>query len=171
LRSCIVRTLLRPAEFGRLDSPQFKHGRHQRRQYRYYSLEGLALYKRWHRPGLCTLIEVKRTRYDALGKSMSQSQSYYVSNAPMSCQSQANDLYDAIRGHWGVKVMHYRRDVILSEDAFRCLKKSVQQVMATVRTMAVCLLNGQNKSMNALIDLFRDKIKELFQFLNIKKVL
>lgn len=164
LRSCIVRTMLKPAEFVRLDSVQHKHGRHQRRQYRYYSPEGLALDKRWHKAELRTLVEVKRTHYDALGKPMSQTQSYNVSNAPVNCQSQANDLYDAIRGHWGVEVMHYRRDVILSEDAFRCLKKSVQKVMATVRTMALSLLSGQNMSMNALIDLFRDKIKELFQF-------
>lgn len=171
LRSCIVRTMLSTAEFVRLDSVQHKHGRHQRREYRYYSLEGLALDKRWHKAGLRTLVEVKRTHFDALGKPMSETQSYYVSNAPVSCQTQANDLYEAIRGHWNVEVMHYRRDVILKEDAFRCLKKSVQQVMATVRTMALSLLSGQNMSMNALIDLFRDKIKELFQFLSIKKVL
>ena len=171
LRSCIVRTLLRPAEFVRLDSAQFKHGRHQRREYRYHSLEGLSLDKRWHKAGLRTPVEVKRTRCDAPGKLMSETRSYYVSNAPVSCQSQANDLYEAIRGHWAVEVMHYRRDVILSEDAFRCLKKSVQQVMATLRTMALSLLSRQNKSMPTLIDLFRDKIKELVHFLNIKKVL
>lgn len=59
----------------------------------------------------------------------------------------------------------------MKEDAFRCLKKSVQKVMATVRTMALSLLSGQNMSMNALIELFREKIKELFQFLSVKKVL
>ncbi|RDB02782.1 transposase family protein [Runella aurantiaca] len=161
LRSRIVRTQLRPTEFVELDSAQFKHGRHQTRQNQYNSLQGLSLDKPWHKAGLCTLIEVKRTRCDAL---MYKTRSYYVCNAPVSCQSQANNLYEAIRGHWGVEEMHCKRDVILSEDAFRSLKTSVQKVMATVSPMAVCLLSGQNKSMSALIDLFLDKIKELFQF-------
>lgn len=29
------------------------------------------------------------------------------------------DLCGAIRGHWRVETMHYRRDVILSENALR----------------------------------------------------
>lgn len=171
LRSCILQTLVRPAQFVQVDLPEHKHGRHQGREYRYYSLANLSVDKRWQQAGLGTLIQVRRIRYDRAGQLLGYTESYYVSNALVACQSEATTLYEAIRGHWSVEVMHYRRDVVFSEDSFRSLQVSVQQVLGTVRTLALSLLVSLSTSMAHQMDRFSDRIMELFDFLRVKQIL
>ncbi len=171
LRSCILQTLVKPAQYVHIDQPEHKHGRHQEREYRYYSLADLSVDKRWNKAALGTLIQVKRTRYDGAGRLLGYTESYYVSNAAVACQSEATTLYEAIRGHWGVEVMHYRRDVVFSEDSFRSLQLGVQQIMGTVRTLSLSLLGCLSTSMAHQMDRFSDRITELFDFLRVKRLL
>lgn len=171
LRSCILQTLVKPAHFVQIDQPEHKHGRHQEREYRYYSLADLALDKRWSKAALGTLIQVKRSRYDGAGRLLGYTESYYVSNAAVACQSEATTLYEAVRGHWRVEVMHYRRDVVFWEDSFRSLQSGVQQIIGTFRTLALSLFDCLSTSMAHQMDRFSDRITELFDFLRVKRLL
>ena len=81
---------------------------------------------RWQKAGLCTLLCVVRSR-ERLGI-VSKEVSYYVSNHRPVNQAQADELFDAIRGHWGVEVMHHKRDVSLSEDDLRTGKAEVSRL-------------------------------------------
>lgn len=52
---------------------------------------------------------------------------YYVSNQVVVNQRQADELFDAIRGHWSVEVMHHKRDVTFSESDRRCGRLTKQR--------------------------------------------
>jgi hypothetical protein len=97
---------------------------------------------------------------------------YYVSNKVVSSQAQADELFDAIRGHWGVEVMHHKRDVTLSEDNLRSGKVEVNRLLSSFRTLVINLLEGMGvKNMAAQLDLFADKFTTLIQFLTQQMVL
>ena len=125
---------------------------------------------RWQQTGVCTLLCVVRSR-ERLG-TVSEQVSYYVSNHKPVDQTQADELFDAIRGHWGVEVMHHKRDVSLSEDNLRTGKVAVSRLFGSLRTLVISLLDGLKvKNMAAQIDLFSDKFTTLIQFLTQQMVL
>jgi predicted transposase YbfD/YdcC len=95
-----------------------------------------------------------------------------VSNHTPVNQAQADELFDAIRGHWGVEVMHHKRDVSLSEDDLRTGKAEVSRLLGSLRTLVINLLEGMKvKNMAAQIDTFADKFATLIQFLTQQMVL
>ena len=98
--------------------------------------------------------------------------SYYVSNQQPSGQLEANELFNAIRGHWVVEVMHHKRDVTLSEDDLRTKKVGVNRLLGSLRTLVINLLESINsKNMTAQLDTFADKFSVLIQFLTQRMVL
>ncbi len=103
---------------------------------------------------------------------VSEEVSYYVSNQRPGNQAQADELFDAIRGHWGVEVMHHKRDVSLSEDNLRTGKAAVSRLVGSLRTLVINLLeHTQVKNMAAQLDTFADKFTTLIQFLTQQRVL
>lgn len=85
---------------------------------------------------------------------------------------QAAALCGAIRGHWRVETMHYRRDVILSEDALRTSKTEVSRLMNSLRTLTMNLLHRLSpKNMTAQLDCFADNFSSLLQFMKVEAVL
>ena len=169
-RSCTLTDLFAIADYERVDAPLKKHGRVEQRHYRSFTLATSMVDIRWHQAGLCTLLCVVRSR-ERLGV-VSEEVSYYVSNHRPSGQPEADELFDAIRGHWGVEVMHHKRDVSLSEDDLRTGKAAVSRVLGSLRTLVISLLEGMKvKNMAAQLETFADKFTTLIQFLTQQMVL
>ena len=106
------------------------------RSYACYCLQPNALAVRWRKTGMDTCIEVNRKRKGLDGKQISQETSYYVSNANPASQAEAEELFDAIRQHWLVEVMHHYRDVTLAEDGLRTKIQGVSRLMSSLRTVS-----------------------------------
>ena len=169
-RSCTLTDLFGVSDYERVDDQIKQHGRVEQRRYRSFALTASSVATRWRKAGLCTLICVVRSR-EKLGL-LSEELSYYVSNHAPINQSQADELFDAIRGHWGVEVMHHKRDVSLSEDGLRTGKSEVSRLLGSLRTLVINLLEGMKvKNMAAQIDTFADKFATLIQFLTQQMVL
>ena len=65
-----------------------------------------------------------------------------------------------------IEVMHYQRDVTLSEDALKTGNASVSRLMSSLRTLTINLLKRvKSKNMAAQIDNFADKFHTLIQFM------
>ncbi len=168
----IFRSLAGVATYERRDKALRGHGRVEQRSYACFTISPLALAPRWQAAGLVTLIQVVRNRQGLRGESPSEETSYFVSNSQPATQSQADELFDAIRKHWRIEAMHHRRDVTLSEDALRTGKQAVSRLMSSLRTLVVNLLRRTNcKNMAAQLEDFADKFPTLLQFMTQQKVL
>lgn len=67
-------------------------------------------------------------------------------------QADADRLLALTRGHWGVENgLHYKRDVLLGEDASRVRRDSAPQVMAALRNSVLHLLNDTADSLAAAL--------------------
>ncbi len=169
-RSCAVTNLFGIADYERIDEKIKKHGRLEQRHYRSFTLGSSMIATRWEKSGLCTLLCVVRTREKR--NVVSEQVHYYVSNHRPLNQAAADELFDAIRGHWGVEVMHYKRDVILSEDDLRTSKAGVSRLVGSLRTLVMRLLERVTiQNMAAQLDAFADKFATLIQFLTQQMVL
>ena len=169
-RSCTLEDLFSVADYERIDEKIKRHGRTEHRQYRSFTLGASTLAPRWQKAGLCTLLCVVRLREK--GKVVSEEVSYYVSNKKPLNQADAHELFDAIRGHWGIEVMHHKRDVSLSEDDLRTSNASVNRLVGSLRTLVINLLESLGaKNIVAQLDLFADKFTTLIQFLTKQMVL
>ena len=169
-RSCTLTELFSVADYERVDASVKKHGRVEDRHYRCFTLAPFMVDSRWEKSGLRTLLCVmrKRTRLGVVSEEVN----YYVSNHRPVNQAQADELFDAVRGHWCVEVMHHKRDVSLSEDDLRTGKAEVSRLVSSLRTLVVSLLESmQVKNMAAQIELFADKFTMLTQFLTQQMVL
>ena len=98
---------------------------------------------RWHPTGLATLIGVERCCQQA--GVVSHQTHYSVSNAQVSSQAEADELFAAIGQHWCVEVMHHRRDVSLAEDRLRTSKAAVSRLVGSLRTLVINLLEGDER--------------------------
>jgi predicted transposase YbfD/YdcC len=169
-RTCTVTDLFGVSDYERVDKKIKKHGRIEQRRYRSFTLGTTMVATRWHKAGLCTLLCVVRVREKE--KVVSEEVSYYVSNKRPVSQADADELFDAIRGHWGVEVMHHKRDVILSEDDLRTSKATINRLIGSLRTLVINLLGRITvKNMAAQLDTFADKFTTLIQFLTQQMVL
>jgi predicted transposase YbfD/YdcC len=171
-RLCLIQTLLQKPAFERVDAPVGGHGRIDQRTYQCYPLTDRTLDKRWAQSGLTTVLVVTRVRQTLAGVEMSRRVSYFVTNRPVSSESEADSFYDAIRGHWSVEVLHYRRDVVLAEDACRSKSSRLQRTLSSLRTLTMSLLQWLNPpNMAAQLQQFAERAQELIDFLRLKRVL
>ncbi len=132
-QACTLTDLFYPTDYQWVDTLKEKHGRVEQRYYRCFNLKAFLIAARWQKAGLCTLLCVvgNREKSDVVSEELR----YYVSNQVVSSQAQADELFDAIRGHWGVEVMHHKRDVTLSEDALRSGKVGINRLLTSFRTL------------------------------------
>ena len=171
-RLCLIQTLLHKPAFERVDEPVRGHGRIDQRTYRCYALRDGSLDNRWAKSGLTTVVVVTRVRKTLGGVERTQTVSYFVTNRAMSSQWEADSFYDAVRGHWSVEVLHYRRDVVLAEDACRSKSSSLQRTLSSLRTLTMSLLQWLNPpNMVAQLQQFAERAHELIDFLRLKRVL
>ena len=171
-RHCVCRALVNQAEYERTDVAQRGHGRIDQRSYRCFTLAGCVLAPRWKNAGLKTLVIVKRMRQNLAGSLLSEEVSYFLSNSRPTTQAEAEELFDAIRRHWRIEVMHHVRDVTLAEDAFRSGSQAVNRLMSSLRTLTINLLKREKvKNMAAQVDGFIDSFDTLILFMTQKLVL
>lgn len=171
-RYCICRSVLTQATFERVDVPQRGHGRVEQRSYKCFSLNLLALAPRWHTTGLATLIRVVRNRQGLRGEAPTQEVSYFVSNCQPTTQPEADELFDALRQHWRIEVMHHRRDITLAEDELRTGSQAISRLMSSLRSLVINLLRRlKPKNMVAQLEEFADKFQTLTQFMTQELVL
>lgn len=119
-----------------------------------------------------TLVVVNRSRKKLKGSHESQESCYYVTNDRPVNQEAAEELFDAVRGHWLVEVMHHQRDVTLAEDKLRTEIQPISRILSSLRTLVVNLLKRlKPKNMAAQIDEFADRFHLLIQFMTQQLVL
>lgn len=171
-RLCLIQTRRHQPLWERVDGPVRAQGRLDERTYSCYSLVGLTLAQRWAKSGLTTVVAVIRVRRNLGGAQTARTVSYFVTNQSVVSQSEADRLYDAIRGHWRIETMHARRDVVLAEDECRSKFSGLQRTLSSLRTLTLSLLHSlRPKNMAAQLDDFADSVQELMEFLRLKQVL
>ncbi|MEW5956276.1 MAG: ISAs1 family transposase [Chloroflexota bacterium] len=117
------------------------HGRLEMRQGAFFKLDHLELDPRWAESGLTTLIVVARRTTDLATQKRSAEVSFYCANVPVDPADEVTqqELFQAIRGHWGVEANNYIRDVSFQEDKVRTKHGNQAQVLASLRTLAIQL--------------------------------
>ncbi len=140
------------------------HGRVETRRYEFYDLLEMEKADKWKMCQIKTLIKVSRERAELKSGRISREDSYYLSNEVGNYE----ELGEAVRLHWQVETNNHLRDVRLKEDRMRSKKKTVNRIMAGVRTLATALLqktNCQNKK--AQLENFSDDFDNLIIILKI----
>ena len=171
-RYCICSNLVNKPDYERSDAAQRGHGRIDQRHYSCLPVSPLALALRWNNAGISTLLRVKRIRQGLDGSGRTEEMSYFLSNTQPSNQTEADELFDAIRQHWRIEAMHYGRDVTLAEDTLRTSNQAISRLMSGLRTLTINLLRrAKLRNMAAQIDEFADKFYTLIQFMTQQMVL
>lgn len=138
------------------------HGRTEKRHYKCWNIKGQYMDKRWGKSNLTTLIEVTRERTRDKTGEFSREISLYMSNQKVAKQASANELFQAIRGHWSSEVYNNIRDTTLAEDKLKTIYKEVSINLSIFRTLVISILNEiKPKNMAALIDDFADNFSLL----------
>jgi predicted transposase YbfD/YdcC len=126
---------------GGLKTVDKGHGRLEIRQAAFFKISHLELDPRWAESGLTTLIVMARRTTDLTTQKRSAEISFYCANVsvgPLDTATQ-QELFQAIRGHWGVEADNYIRDVAFQEDKVRTKHANQAQVLASLRTLAIQL--------------------------------
>ncbi len=140
------------------------HGRLEERTGRVLSLEPDLLAQRWEPTGMKTVIVMDRRTEDLNTGKTSDERSYYVSN--QSAPTHEQELFDAVRGHWRVESMNWIRDVTFNEDQVRTTDPNTGQILSSLRTMALTLLQSLHpKNMKAKLEELADKPDALHDLL------
>ncbi|MEW5956093.1 MAG: ISAs1 family transposase [Chloroflexota bacterium] len=118
------------------------HGRLEIRQAAFFKINHLQLDPRWAESGLTTLIVLARRTTDLTPQKRSAEVSFYCANVALDPADEATqqELFQAIRGYWGVEADNYIRDVSFQEDKVRTKHGNQAQVLASLRTVAIQLL-------------------------------
>ena len=124
-RSCICRCLIDTPTYECTSELEREHGWLEQRNYRCFA-------PRWRAAGFQTLTQVKQTRQALSGDKLTEETGYSLRNAPGHQPTDGANLCTAIEGHWRVETMHYRRDVVLSEDSFRTNMSRVSCLLSSI---------------------------------------
>ena len=85
--------------------------------------------------------------------------SFYCTNVSVDPADKAGqqELFRAIRGHWGVESNNYIRDVSFQEDKVRTKQSNHAQVLASLRSVAIELFREANlNNFQATLETFTD---------------
>ena len=141
------------------------NGRVTTRRARLFSLASLTLDSRWNDSGLSALMVVEREAFDVRTKKTSYDTAYYASNAVAGASaagSLAEELAQAVRGHWGVESNNWIRDATFGEDGVKTKAGNQAQVMGLLRGLAIELIRKtMPKNFQAAIDKFVDSPDDL----------
>lgn len=147
------------APVAQLKSVEKGHGRLEIRQGTFFKIGHLPLDPRWEECGLTTLIVMARRTTDLATQQRSAEVSFYCANVTVDPADKAaqQELFQAIRGHWGVEVNNYLRDVSFQEDKVKTKHGNQAQVLASLRTLAIQLFrNAGFVNFKAALETFAD---------------
>ena len=120
------------------------HGRVERREY-YVAPAPADLLRTGQWAGLQSIVLVFRHRQ--LGDKETHEVHYYISSLPPKVKA----LAKAIRGHWGIEnSLHWSLDVTFSEDASRIRKGNGPETSATLRRLALSILQQDTSVKSSL---------------------
>jgi predicted transposase YbfD/YdcC len=144
---------------GLLQTVEKGHGRLEIRQGTFFKISHLQVDPRWAESGLATLIVMARRTTKLATQKRSVEVSFYCSNVsvdPADAVTQ-QELFQAIRGHWGVEANNYIRDVSFQEDKIRTKHGNQAQVLASLRTLAIQLFREADlNNFQAALETFAD---------------
>ncbi len=135
------------------------HGRLEIRQATFFKISHLQLDSRWAQSNLTTLIVMARRTTQLATQKRSAEVSFYCSNVALDPADEATqrELFQAIRGHWGVEADNYIRDVSFQEDKVRTKHANQAQVLASLRTLAIQLFREADfDNFQAALETFAD---------------
>jgi len=126
---------------GTLKTVDKGHGRLEIRQATFFKISHLEWDPRWAKSGLTTLIVMARRTTNLATQKRSAEVSFYCANVAVGPADEATqqELFQAIRGHWGVEADNYIRDVSFQEDKVKTIHSHQAQVLASLRTLAIQL--------------------------------
>lgn len=125
--------------FKTLKTVEKGHGRLEIRQATFFRISHLPLDRRWAESQLTTLIVMARRTTELATQKKSADISFYCSNFALDPADNTipQELFTAIRGHWGVEANNYIRDVSFQEDKVRTKQSNHAQVLASLRSVAI----------------------------------
>jgi predicted transposase YbfD/YdcC len=129
------------------------HGRLEVRHATFFSLAALPLAPRWQHSGLRHVVRLERTTEQLKTAKRSQAVAYYVTNLEATTPPAQDDLFAAIRGHWGCEADHWIRDVTLHEDLIPVKQSTQAHVLGSLRTLVIGLFRRAGvPNMRAMLD-------------------
>jgi predicted transposase YbfD/YdcC len=145
------------APLGTLQQVDKAHGRLEVRHATFFSLAAFPLAPRWQPSGLRHVVRLERTTEQLKTAKRSQDVSYYVTNQAAVPLPAQDDLFAAIRGHWGCEADHWIRDVTLHEDQIQVKQPTQAHVLGSLRTLVMGLFRRAGVSnMRAMLDSLAD---------------
>lgn len=135
------------------------HGRLEIRQAAFFKINHLQLDPRWADSHLTTLVVMARRTTELATQKRSAEISFYCSNASLdpAAETSPQDLFQAIRGHWGVEANNYIRDVSFQEDNVRTKQANQAQVLTSLRSVAIELFRDAGfVNFKAALETFAD---------------
>lgn len=152
-----------------LNTNEVGHGRHEERWAWLFNIAEQPFDSRWQQSGFRSLVVVLRQTTLNRTQKISLDLSFYLSNCSLVGENkvQPDTLFHAIRRHWGVESSNWIRDVTFQED--RCITKDVNlaQLLASLRTFAIRLLERADFSnFQATLERFSDCPHDFLSFLN-----
>ena len=124
---------------GYSESVDKAHGRLEERKASFFAIEPSLLDVRWNNSGLKGLVVMERTTEILKTGKMTHDISYYLTNQSVETTQGQEELFQAIRRHWGVESDHWIRDVTFKEDHVKSTGANRGQVLALLRTLALYL--------------------------------
>jgi len=153
---------------GTIKSTEKGHGRLEIRQASFFKVSHLKLDPRWDESGLRTLVVMSRRSTEIAKQKSSAEVSFYLSNASLEKDDEQGqqELFTAIRRHWGVESDNYIRDVTFNEDGVRTKSGNQGQVLASLRTLATRLFReAKTQNFQATLEKFSDCPDQFRSFL------
>jgi DDE_Tnp_1-associated len=142
---------------GTQQSVDKAHGRLEERHATFFSLADLPLPPRWQDSGLRHVVRVDRTTEQLKTAKRSQAVAYYVTNQGAATPPAQDDLFTAIRGHWGCEADHWMRDVTLQEDQIPVQQPTQAHVLGALRTLVLAVFRrAGGGNFQALLDTLAD---------------
>ena len=133
------------------------HGRLEERRASFFPIDPSLLDGRWDQSGLKGFVVMERKTEELKTGKITTETSYYVTNQSLNTIETQQELFQAIRRHWGVESDHWIRDVTFKEDHVRSTYSNRGQILALLRTLALYLFRKMKiKNMQEAIDNFVD---------------
>ena len=157
LRAAVRALEATAAPLGTCQRVDKAHGRLEVRHATFFSLAALPLAPRWQHSGLRHVVRVARATEQLKTAKRSQAVAYYVTNQAAETPAAQEELFTAIRGHWGCEADHWMRDVTLHEDQIPVKQPTQAHVLGTLRTLVMGLFRRAGVSnMRAMLDNLAD---------------
>lgn len=152
---------------GWVDSVDKGHGRLEFRKASFFSLASVRFEGRWKNSGMQGLLVVERITEDLKTGKISQDTAFYVTNQSVNAPEDQQELFVAVRNHWGIESDHWIRDVTFQEDRVKVSDSNRSQILGLLRTLILSLFRkAKLQNMQKAIETFSDSPTRFKNFLS-----